>query len=285
MESSIRSLFLPVLALVLLSGCAGMESRAVSSSYAFLYPQKVEQVEEPGTAVLNLPVRVGVAFVPETQSRSGFSFWQGMSVSSEMPEAYKHELLERVAAAFGDREFIDTIEIIPTAYLRKGGSFENLEQLATMYNIDVMALVSYDQIQVTDEGAASLTYWTLVGAYVVEGEKNTTTTLMDTVVYDIDSRRMLFRAPGISEIRGSSTLINQSEALREDSMNGMSAAADEMIRNLDAELERFREKVKERPNEFRVTQSEGYSGGGGTALLLPFALLALALRGRTKRRV
>lgn len=283
MEADYRKLVFSIFALLMLTGCAGMQSRAVSSSYSFLYPEKAEQVEQPGTAVLNLPVRVGIAFVPETQSRSGYSFWQGMKVSNQMPEAYKQQLLRNVADAFEDKEFIDSIEVIPSAFLRKGGSFENLDQLATMYHVDVVALVSYDQIQVTDEGAASLAYWTLVGAYLIEGEKNTTTTLIDTAVYDIKSRRMLFRAPGTSEVKASATLINQSEALRENSMEGMSLAADEMIRNLDLELERFREKVKERPNDYRVTRSDGYSGGGEALPLLPLLFLSFLLTIRRRR--
>lgn len=253
-----------VMALVLLlGGCAGMQSRAVSSSYAFLYPDTKEKIEEPGVATLNLPVRVGVAFVPDTQMPMRRDIWTGMTDAQLIPEARKRELLERVAEAFEDRDFIGSIEIIPSAYLRPGGGFDNLDQLSTMYDVDVIALVSYDQIQTTDEGFASLSYWTLVGAYIIEGEKNTTTTLMDTVVYDIASRRMLFRAPGTSELKGSATLVNQSEALREDGLEGLSSAATEMIANLDAELARFREKIKERPADFRVVPAAGYHGGGG----------------------
>lgn len=259
---------------LLLGGCAGMQSRAVSSSYAFLYPDTKEKIEEPGIATLNLPVRVGVAFVPDTQMPMRRDFWTGMTDAQLIPEARKREMLEQVAHAFEGRDFIGSIEIIPSAYLRAGGGFDNLDQLSTMYDVDIIALVSYDQIQTTDEGFASLSYWTLVGAYVIEGEKNTTTTLMDTVVYDIASRRMLFRAPGISEVKGSATLVNQSEALREDGLKGLSLATTEMIANLDAELARFREKVKERPADFRVVPSAGYHGGGGA---LGVSLLSLML--------
>ncbi len=48
-----------------------------------------------------------------------------------------------------------------------------------MYDIDVIALVSYDQVQFTDGSFLSLTYWTIVGAYVVAGEKNDTSTMLD----------------------------------------------------------------------------------------------------------
>lgn len=40
--------------------------------------------------------------------------------------------------------------------------------------MDVVALVSRDQVQFTDQGLLSLTHWTLVGAYIVPGERNDT---------------------------------------------------------------------------------------------------------------
>jgi rhombotail lipoprotein len=89
-----------------------------------------------------------------------------------------------------------------------------------MYNVDVVALLSYDQAQFTDEGALSLTYLTIVGAYLVPAEKNDTHTMLDAVVYDIRSRKMLFRAPGTSQIKGHATLMNLSEQRRKDSDAG-----------------------------------------------------------------
>ena len=43
-----------------------------------------------------------------------------------------------------------------------------------MFGIDVIVLLSYDQVQFRDEGLLSLTYWTVVGAYTIPGEKNDT---------------------------------------------------------------------------------------------------------------
>lgn len=44
-----------------------------------------------------------------------------------------------------------------------------------------------------------------MGAYVVQGERNDTHTMMDTAVYDTSSRKMLFRDPGIGRVKGSAT--------------------------------------------------------------------------------
>ena len=90
--------------------------------------------------------------------------------------------------------------------------------------MDVIALASLDQTQFTDEGMFSLTYLTVVGAFVVPGDKNATHTMVDMAVYDIASRKLLFRAPGISYIKGLATPVNLREQLRNDSSAGFAAA-------------------------------------------------------------
>ena len=166
--------------------------------------------------------------------------------------------------------------MIPSAYLTPGGSFTNLSQIQTMYGIDVIALVSYDQVQFTDAGVLSLSYWTIVGAYVVSGEKNDTSTLLDTVVYDISSRKMLFRAPGTSKVEGRATPVNLSEELRADSIAGFEKAADNMTRNLQSQLEAFKEKIKEAPANVKISHRPGYSGGGSVGLVVLLSLLLMA---------
>ncbi len=153
-----------------------------------------------------------------------------------------------------------------------------------MYGIDVIALVSYDQVQFTDEGLLSLTYWTLVGAYVVSGEKNDTSTMLDTAVYDIKSKKMLFRAPGTSNIKGRATPINLSEELRVDSIRGFEEATGHMISNLDVQLANFREKIKRNPEQIKIVHREGYSGGGAIgwmeAVLMLLVVVTFAVKNK-----
>jgi rhombotail lipoprotein len=61
--------------------------------------------------VLRLPLRVGIAFVPGV---------------SDISEQQKTLLLTRVAAEFKGLDYIQSIEIVPSTYLRTGGGFENL---------------------------------------------------------------------------------------------------------------------------------------------------------------
>jgi len=258
-----------VLALAILaSGCAGMQSRHTTTSVVdYLYPNQNEPVAQTGTPVLNLPMTVGIAFVPDKP---------GQAPARSLTESKKTELLNRVAEHFRKRDYVKAIEIIPSAYLTPRGGFANLDQIRTMYGIETIALVSYDQVQFTDEGMASVLYWTIVGAYVVPAEKNSTSTMVDAVVMHIPSGKMLFRAPGVSQIKGLSTPINLSEELRVDSEKGFNEAVDKMIVNLDAQLVAFEEKAKSSPEEYQIVHSGGSSGGGAFGLPVA-ALISLLL--------
>jgi len=257
-------------------GCAVQQTRTKSSVVDYLYPNNSETIVQPSIPVLNIPIKVGITFVPEQAARSsGANIWSGNVGVGKLTEADKSDLLEKVADHFRKHKFVSEIEVIPSAYLTAGGSFSNLEQIRTMYGVDVIALVSYDQVQFTDEGLLSLTYWTLVGAYVVSGEKNDTSTMIDTAVYDIQSKKMLFRAPGTSKINGSSTLVNLSEELRADSLKSFEEATANMISNLDVQLSNFREKIKKQPDQVTVVERKGYSGGAAFSIFEGVIMLCL----------
>lgn len=275
--AKVLSLFILATSLIL-SACAGQQTMARSSVVDYLYPKQSDVVVKPSTPVLSIPLKVGIAFVPEQSShRSGHSLWSGVSGRAALTEGKKTELLDKVAAHFKKYEFVSDIEVIPSAYLTAGGSFSNLDQIRTMYGVDVIALVSYDQAQFTDEGFWSVTYWTLIGAYIVSGEKNDTSTMMDTAVYDIESRKMLFRAPGTSNVKGRSTPVNLSEELRADGLKSFEQATAQMIANLDTQLASFREKIKAEPEQVKIVHRPGYSGGGATGMTEFFFLLLLGI--------
>ncbi|MCW8995407.1 MAG: rhombotarget lipoprotein [Psychromonas sp.] len=252
-----------LLALIgLLSACAGQQNRTKSSVVDYLYPKKSDIVVRPSIPVLHLPLKVGIAFVPEHSSATrGMNLWSGSVAGGALTESEKYNLLEKIAGNFRKYEFVSDIDVIPSAYLTAGGGFRNLEQIKTMYGIDVIALVSYDQVQFTDEGALSFSYWTLVGAYLISGEKNDTSTMLDTAVFDIQSRKMLFRAPGTSSIKSRSTPVNLSEELRNDSVNGFKEASKQMVENLDVQLNMFKDKVKNNSVKVKLVNKPGYSGG------------------------
>ena len=280
---SIRRSWLILLLIVLLGGCAsvGTGRQYTSSLVAFLYPKGQQRPLKAETATLHLPVKVGIAFVPSSDSSYSGQGFSRDTVPSAISMADQVRLMNEVAQHFRKYPFVKTVEVIPNIYLTRGGGFDNLDALASMYDVDIVALVSYDQVQHTDEGAMSLLYWTIVGAYTVPGEKNSTTTFVDTAVFDVASRKLLFRAPGISQNSGRGTPVDNSEELRNSSMQGFNVAFKKMIVNLDQSLKTFKQKVKNNPKEYRVEVSPGYGGGGAVApwaLLVLFFLLVVRLR-------
>jgi len=245
-----------------------------TSVMEYLYPEDLKQVELGRVPELALPLRVGVAFVPPATKRSG---GYGYSAASTPTEQERAALVEKVAERFRQLPYIGKVEHIPSAYLRPGGGFANLDQVQAMFGVDVIALVAYDQVQFTDQNLLSLAYWTVVGAYVVKGEHNDTQTLLDAVLYDISSRSLLFRAPGTNQIKASATAVGLETRLRADSARGFELATEDMIKNLEAQLATFRMRIKEQPERVQITHRPGYSGagsfGGGLALVLAGALL------------
>lgn len=262
---------------LVLSACATQQTGSRSSVVSYLYPDSAAPQVTTSAPKLTLPLRMGIAFVPANHNSRSSNAMPWVEVqTTTLTENHKMAILDKIAAHFSQQSYVEHIEIIPSAYLSSGGSFANLDQLKAMFGIDVIALVSYDQVQFTDDSKLSLSYWTLVGAYLINGQKNDSNTLMDTAVYAIDSRKLLFRAPGTSQIKGSSTVVNLQQTLRHDSLQGFMQASDDMIANLENELNGFTERLKQRPDDIQIVRSAGYSGGA-FHFLLPLCLIGLAL--------
>ena len=261
-RNSILSLSLVLLlGSLVLGGCATGKIHQATSVVDYLYTNEHDASAKPGVPKLELPLRIGIAFVPSIQpAQSSHSFLAFPTFNSgyALTEQQKMDLMLKVANHFKKYPFVDTIELIPSAYLTPRGGFANLSELHTMYGIDVIALLSYDQAQFTDESALSLTYLTVVGAYVVPGEKNDTHTMLDAAVYDIPSHKLLFRAPGTSQIRGRATLANLSEQRREHGEAGFKQAAAKMIENLDQQLALFRRRAEARPDVYKIVRPPNY---------------------------
>ncbi len=262
--SAIRALGIASL-LIMVASCSmyGHRSGKSSSLVDFLYPAGERPPEfEETVPVIKLPARVGLAFVPGND-------WTGLS------ELEKSNLLELVKNRFEDREFIDRIEIVPTTYLKPKGGFDSLEQIGRLYDFELVALVSYDQVINSEDTASSLLYWTIVGAYIIPGTSNKVSTFVDTAVFDIQSQQLLFRAPGLDERSKRSTGVGVSEVSRTASEESFEAAMSQMAENLDAELERFKLRIEEDKSVQLVSRTGGDgSGTGSMDLLMLFLLMA-----------
>lgn len=265
-----------VLALLLcftLTGCVGFwgghRHHESSSIVQFLYPDRTQPFIQPQIPTLRLPLRVGIAFIPSGAPDNLYS------VQANFTEQRKTELMRKVSAQFKALPFVQSIEIIPTTYLRPGGGFENLDQLRAMLGIDVVVLLAYDQAQNSRDTEASIAYWTIVGAYVVPAQRNSTHTLMEAVVYDIPSRSLLFRAPGTSAMINNSTLFRTEHELEKDSARGIEEASAQMTTNLAQEIELFKVRAREEPASIRIEHKPGYTGGGALDRAFVVAVLVL----------
>lgn len=246
------------------AGCHALDhsntrKRHNSSLVDYLYPRgNHTQPTKPSVPTLTLPLKVGIAWVPESTGNKD----QYRRQDSVLTEARRKELAEAVIPHFQKYPFIKSIELVPTAYLTPGGGFENLDQLKALLGVDVIALLSFDQLQTSDSTELSLLYWTIVGAYVIPAEANRTHTMVDAAVFDIASRQLLFRAPGSSKSEGLATVIRTDERLRVKSDEGFVAASTNMVANLQGELAAFQQRIKEKPETVRIVRSAGYTGGG-----------------------
>ena len=255
--------------LLLLGGCAmfgpSVKNRQAASVVDYLYPAaQPPEATTPTITRLKLPLRVGIAFAPA----ANFAMRQ-------IPQDQRSEMLARVKASFANQPFIAQIEAIPDAYLRPRGGFENLDQVARLFQLDVICLLSYDQMQYMDDNPLSLLYWTVVGAYVIPATKYSTHTMLDAAVFDVASRRLLFRAPGVSHINAHRAPAVASEYARESLGKGFDQALDQLIPALQTELDGFRARVKN-DAMVKVESRPGYRGGGSLDVMGMVLLLMIA---------
>lgn len=278
-----------VLALAALAcgGCMNVQKQMRSNALEYLYPAGSEAIA-PTDVLLKVPARVGLAFAPPATGPTGMG-------AETFSESQKQQLLRRVADAFRSRKNIARVEVIPSNYLTPQGSFAELQRLRAGFGVDYIVLVSYDQLQFSESQNSSVLYWVTygAGAFVIKGEKNETRTMLDAVVYDLDSRTMLFHAMGQSSVKGSSTLVDMSKELRRRSDEGFSLATNELIANLDAGLETFASQAAtgtvrgQGTPALKVAGADGQvlpvgaPGGGGLGLAgLAVLLLAAGYRQR-----
>src|SRR5262249_44097182 len=131
-----------LLALCALGACS--TSRHVvrrSSLMSYLYPESLEAPPANPNVRLQLPLRVGIAFVPPEPAHSRYA---GDFRSAFPPDA-ETRLLSIVKKAFAGRDWVSDIVVIPSSYLTPGGGFRDLDQVTRLFNVDVVALASLDQ--------------------------------------------------------------------------------------------------------------------------------------------
>jgi len=279
-----RALAFASVAAFMLSGCAALDalmfghtapgqSHNSSSLVEFLYPNGATPPAQNQIPELRVPLRVGLAFLP-TQNGAGPTAVQ------------REELMERIRQRFADRKFVTEIVTIPDYYLRNSRGFEGLQGVQRLYSIDIMALVSYDQVTNMDENDWSLGYLTIVGAYVLKGNHHDVATLVDLAVVDPVTQSLILRAGGTDSRNRNTTLVDQDREVRESGAASFASATTQMIDNFDLALTKFEADVRAGKANVRVAQRASTPGRGGGGSFGPSALgvLMILLAARHLRR-
>jgi rhombotail lipoprotein len=285
-----RTLVLAVtlIAAMTLSGCEALcapscgaprEHHSSSSLVDFLYPSGALPPAENSIPELHVPLRVGLAFLPPHDPNA-----------AGPDAALKEQLLERVRQHFRDQKFVSDIVIIPDYYLGTQRGYPGLQALQRLYSLDVVALVSYDQVMHAQENNWSLGYITIVGAYVLKGDRYDVSTLVDLAVVDPATRSLILRAGGVDTRHGSSTLVDLPQEARASSAAAFSSAADQMIGHFDSALTDFQAQVRAGRANVQVVHKDGSRGGAGAfssgwlVALVPLLLWRLRRRAAALRR-
>src|ERR1700733_1025964 len=285
MEGFMRATTVFGLALMVgLTGCVDLpcfsacqrHTQNSTSLVEFLYPNGAAPPAQDAQPQLHLPLRVGLAFLPS----------RGPEAIDGLDAAHKEALLEQIRQRFISRKFVAEIVLIPDYYLQGRRGFEGLEGVQHLYNIDLMALVSYDQVAHEDGNEWSLAYVTIVGAYILKGTRHDVSTLVDLAVVDPATHSLVLRAGGFDNRHGNVALIEEPRRLREAAADGFTAATRQMIDHFDTAPTAFEADVHEGKANVRIVSNQRGSGGGGGSLdwLSLLALVPLALL-RVRRRV
>jgi len=225
-------------------GCGVPETVQRRSSLSAYLGAKAPPVADPAAAParLQLPLRLGIAFVPAapTQVKGEAAL---VSPAGALAPGQEQNLHQRVVGVFEQKPWAQSFKVIPSLYLTGGGGFEDLDRVARSFGVDVVALVSVDQVQFSSLRWYAWTYWTLVGAYMVKGDKNDTTSMVDAAVYHVPSRTFLFRAGGVGTAKGSSTWSRREEAFRQQGRESLALAMSQLSTSLDQGVATFKQDL------------------------------------------
>lgn len=113
-----------------------------------------------------------------------------------------------------------------------------------MFDVDVIVLLSCDQVRFDDPDALPVVYRTITGGSVIRGAPHDTWTMVDASVLDVRSRKLLFRAPGATHTAGRGSMASFSGLDPVARLEGCNRAVDRLVPRLHAELGIFRARMQ-----------------------------------------
>ena len=243
--------FLVLMTLTFIAGCS-TSTNYRSSVVDFSYSDRKETVKTQQVPILSLPLRVGIAFLPETIQSQNNSGSTSLPSSSGLSETDKMSLMQDIGEHFRKQEFVKSIIRIPSAYVPTMGSFDSLDRLKRKFGVDMVVLISFDQRQQVESGFSAISYLTVIGAFIVPGQRTDTHTILNSVCYHILSRKMIFSASGSSDIRSKSTPFDMAAQAREDSIKGFYEANTNLAPSLDKQMDLFKSMISKPKGDFQI---------------------------------
>jgi rhombotail lipoprotein len=169
---------------------------------------------------------IGIAFVPGNYAMPGMS------------EARKVELMHQVKREFEQVYSGTTIQVIPQTLIRSRGGFSNLSQVGKTYQLQYIALISFDQTLHAEDNELATLNWTGVGAMLLPGSQFQTETLVDISMFQLKDQRLLLHATGTDDQESASSLFSSVREIRRIRYHSFQRAFERLLNNLTHELSR-----------------------------------------------
>lgn len=186
-------------------------------------PRQHRSTSLAGTAT---GLAIGIAFVPGNYDMPGMS------------EARKVDLMHQVKR---ELEYVypsTSIQVIPQTLLRARGGFPNLTQIGKTYQLQYIALISFDQTLHAEDNELATLNWTGVGAMLLPGSQFETETMVDLSLFQLNNRRLLLHATGTDDQESASSLFSSVREVRKIRYQSFQRAFDQLLSNLNHELSR-----------------------------------------------
>jgi rhombotail lipoprotein len=238
------------LALLLCAGCVGPTvgtARSMSSIHpvtgtgedgqVFTGPRPVQPTSLP------VPARIALAFVPEANakgSQAAMASW----ATGPLPETFKAKVLENLANAFRGESYVGNIECVPAFYLGGHTAPEFVASVRATFNVEAVALVTYDLQHFNRVNGWALTYIALVPALFVPGNELSSHLYLDTAVYWSENAALLFRAAGSASGDESFCPLYYDDNAQIQTERCFAAATTDLVPKLRKEFGEFAKRIK-----------------------------------------
>ncbi|HEX6813434.1 MAG TPA: hypothetical protein VF384_17580 [Planctomycetota bacterium] len=214
--------------------------QAEDGSHASSGPRPAQPTSMP------VPARIALAFVPEANaqgtSAEGISSW----ATGPLPEAFKAKVLENLADAFRKESFVGRIDVVPSFYLGGRTAPEIVASVRATFDVEAVALVTYDLQHFNRVNGWSLTYIALVTMMFVPGNELSSELFLDTAVY-ASNGALLFRAAGSAANQGSFAPPYYDDNAQVQTESCFADATSDLVPKLHREIEKFAQRIKAEP--------------------------------------